>query len=95
MGALAAHLIEAHAMAGGEAMVLARTTASRGPGATIERISPLSPKETPMVCKNCGGDHRSDNKVCPKKNGAAPTAAKKRKAITKNHPRPKTKASDN
>ena len=55
-GALAAHLIDAHGMAGIAALAMARSTVPH--------------EETPMKpCKNCGGDHRSDNKLCPENDG--------------------------
>ena len=54
------------------------------------------------ACKNCGGDHRSDNKLCPKHGGtndggggsvaSKPRAATKRKPITRRHPQPPKKA---
>ena len=100
-GALAAHLIDAHDMTGLAALAMARQTAG-GVRAGIP-ANPIPAKETPMkACKNCGGDHRSDNKLCPKHGGtndggggrvaSKPRAAAKRKPITRKHPMPPKKA---
>ena len=106
-GELAAHLITDHLMAGSAALLLARQTAGEVrapvPATPIPpQPIPAAPTRTearPMTCKNCGGDHRSDNAICPKRAGtkaggggsvAAPSAAK-RKAITRRHPLPPKK----
>src|SRR3990172_6098356 len=71
-GALAAHLIDAHDMAGSAALATAREVAGlsrayRPPKPVLPNVS--TTKEAPMTCKICGGDHRSDNKICPKHGG--------------------------
>ena len=53
---LAAHLIDQHDVSGSAALDAAR-----------RNFTPA--KETSMTCKNCGGDHRSDNTICPKHGG--------------------------
>jgi len=102
--ALAAHLIDAHDMAGSAALATAREVAGlsrayRPPKPVLPNVS--TTKEAPMTCKICGGDHRSDNKICPKHGGtkdgggnmaSKPRAVAKRKPITRRHPKPPKKA---
>ena len=109
-GALAAHLIEDHAMKGMAALALAKETTGVEVRSMADAIAAFpnarSGKEQPtMSCKTCGqSGHRKDSPQShPKagtngvgKSGAprGPVAGKKRKPITRRHPRPPAKAQD-
>lgn len=102
---LAAHLIDAHGMAGMAALALVRQTAGEVRAGVPPKPTPPTPipvKETPMSanskkysrCHACGAmGHTRRSSECPKRGTAAvPAAATKRKAITRRHPMKPTPA---
>ena len=107
-GALAAHLIDAHDMAGIAALATAREVAGlvrvSAPLKPTKEAQPTMAKNTDRTgeCKECGClRHRKDcsqhflaRKRTSTQTRGEPVAAKKRKPITRRHPRPPAKAQD-